>query len=333
MTKQTKNTAVTIADNDNSAALLALLRTTVPLDKAAVPVISSPQVPDNYAEVKTGIRRMGERLADPARGDARRTSIDDVCQEVTELLANAAGKGMPFDKLADALEYDRAMKQYRSQQQGYLSSSNAKAAKLAGAVQEWVSDLAAVLQMKEHVGLEVLQEAADAQNKTFAALALDLHIREHLTSAGAAGLPVMPAGRGLMQLRAAGVEVASLTVADLEMLVAQVGLAIMPDALPGFGLSADPLSFRLLGSLVKIDERTAVLYQTAQTDQGSSMLPRSVLAAVNAEALADEQARIDQRLLTIPHRFTEQAMADSSLQASRRRVHGSAQGEFAAQFG
>lgn len=333
MTKQTKTTVVTISDNDNSAALLAMLRTVVHLDGTPVPVITAPQMPDKYVDVKAGLQRMGEQLADPARGDARRTSVDDVSRELTELLSIAASKGMPFDKLPDALEYDRAMKQYRSQQQDYLSRSNAKAAELAGSVQEWVSDLAAVLQMKEHVGLDVVQEAAAGQNYTYAALALKMHVEENSTTAGAAGLPVMPAGRGLMKLRAAGVEVAALTAADLEMLMAQVGMAIMPDTLPGFGLSPDAIEFRLLGSLVKIDERAAVLYQTAQTEQGSSMLPRSVLAAVNADALADEQARIDQRLLTIPHRFTEQAMADSSLQASRRRVHGCSQGGFAAKFG
>lgn len=333
MTKQTKNTIVTVADNDNSAALLTLLRSTVPLEKLAVPTLTAPQIPDQYPEVKAGIQRMGEQLADPSRSDARRTSVDDVSRELEELLVIAASKGLPFDKLPDALEYDRAMKQYRSQQADYLRRSNEKAAALSTAVQQWVDDIAAVLHMKEQVGLEVLQEAAAAQNKTFAALALDLHIREHLTSAGSAGLPVMAAGRGLMQVQAAGVDLASLAVADLETLVALAGLSIMPEALPGYGLSPDPLEFRLLGSVVKVTQQAAILHQTADTDQGSSMLPRMALAAVSSAALAEVQAGIDARLLTVPHRFGEQSVANSSLQASQRRVHGCSQGEFAAELG
>ncbi|WP_312906185.1 hypothetical protein [Stutzerimonas nitrititolerans] len=332
MTKQTKNAIVTVADNDNSTALLTLLRSTVPLEKLAVPALTAPKMPDKYPEVKAGVHRMGEQLADPSRSDARRTSVDDVSRELEELLVIAASKGLPFDKLPDALEYDRAMKHYRSQQDDYLRRSNKKAAALCASVQEWVNDIAAVLQIKTHVGLEVLQEAAAAQNKTFAALALDLHIREHLTSAGSAGLPVMAAGRGLMQVQAAGVDVASLVVADLEMLVALAGLSIMPDALPGYGLSPDPLEFRLLGSAVKVTQQAAILHQTADTAQGSNMLPRKVLAAVSSAALAEVQARIDARLLTEPHRFGEQSLAFSSLQASRRRTHGCPQGEYAAKL-
>ncbi|WP_336334959.1 hypothetical protein [Pseudomonas putida] len=155
-----------------------------------------------------------------------------------------------------------------------------------------------------------------------AATALDLVAREMLNTAGAADLPVMAAGRGLMVLLAAGVHPAELVLADLEVLVALAGSEIVPAILPGAGLAAADLSFRAGTSLVKVNTRGAVLYREAETQGGRVVLPHSVLVAVSQEALEQLQGEVDERLARTPHRFQEAAVGNSSLDRSRRIVHG-----------
>ncbi|MFG0863849.1 hypothetical protein [Pseudomonas sp. CJQ_13] len=314
-------------------ALLGALRTAITLDRLDVPELTAPAVPSNYADVKAGLSRMAERFIDPARAEGKRTGADDVARELGAVLAQAARSGMPLADLPAALDYDAAMVQYRGQQAHYLKSSDAHAALLAESVQTWLADLLAVLSVRGVLGADVVQDAAAAGNKTMAATALDLVAREKLNTAGAADLPVMAAGRGLMVLLAAGVDPAELVLHDLEVLVALAGNEIIPATLPGAGLSAADLSFRAGTSLVKVSTRGAVLYREAETQGGRVVLPHSVLVAVSQTALEQLQAEVGERLARTPHRFQEAAVGNSSLDRSRRVVHGGGLGGFAATIG
>lgn len=313
---------ITHKQNHTADALLVLLQTNITLDREAVPSLTSPTAPEGYADVKSGLTRIAESSIDPARSEAHRTGADDVARELFELLSAAHNRGFPFHNLGATLDYEQALVLHRSNQAQYLRGAESKASAIALAVQEWADDLSAVLTLKQAVGLEVMQEAGEALNKTIAATALDLMARDKLTSSGAAGLPVLSAGRGLMQLRAAGIAVEVLAIEDIEQLLALAGLSIIPEALPGYGLATAELEFRAGDSLVKVDQRAAVLYRLADTSQGRSMLPHSVLAAVSAKALGAVQDEIDERLQRTAHKFAEQGAGNSSLDASRRRMHG-----------
>lgn len=314
-------------------ALLGALRTAVTLDRLDVPELAAPARPANYAAVKAGLDRMAERFIDPARAEVKRYGADDVARELGEVFAQVVRAGMPLADLPAALDYDNAAQTYRDQQMHYFRTSDAHAARRAEAVQTWLTDLLAVISVREVLGDDVVQDAAGAGNKTMAATALDLVAREKLNTAGAADLPVMAAGRGLMVLLATGVDPAELALHDLEVLVALAGAEIIPATLPDAGLSAADLSFRAGTSLVKVSTRGAVLYREAETQGGRVVLPHSVLVAVSPDALEQLQAEVGERLARTPHRFQEAAVGNSSLDRSRRVVHGGGLGAYAATLG
>ncbi|TLX70488.1 hypothetical protein FAS41_27880 [Pseudomonas nicosulfuronedens] len=303
-------------------ALLVSLRTAVDLSREPVPALTVPTAPEQYAEVKAGLHRMAEQFVDPARAETRRTSVDDVAREFIDVLAQAGRKGLPFEHLGSALEYDDQLAAYRSRQDQYARSSNSRAQANADEVQFWVEDLLAVLRVRHVLGVEAVADAAEAGNKLLASSALDLVAREKLNSSGAQGLPILAAGRGLMLLRDAGAEAGALELADLEVLVALAGLELFPAALPGYGLGMDALSFTLDTSQVRVDARGAVLYREAQTAQGRSVLPHSVIAGVSKQAVKELQAGVDSRLDNVPHNFAEAGIGDSTLEQSRRYVQG-----------
>lgn len=303
-------------------ALLVALRSAVDLSREPVPTLTAPTVPENYSEVKAGLHRMAEQFVDPARAETRRTSVDDVARELIDVLAQAGRKGLPFEHLGSALEYDDALSLHRSRQDQYVRSSSARARANADEAQFWVEDLLAVLEVRRALGADAVADAADAGNKLLASSALDLVAREKLNSSGAQGLPILAAGRGLMMLRDAGVDAADLNLSDLEVLVALAGIELFPAALPGYGLGMDALSFTLDTSQVRVDSRGAVLYREAQTGQGRSVLPHSVIIGVNKQAAKELQAGIDSRLANIPHNFAEAGEGNSTLDQSRRQVHG-----------
>ncbi|MDZ3993550.1 hypothetical protein [Pseudomonas sp. Teo4] len=321
MTK-TNKPVINATVSPRTQALLGALRTAITLDRLEVPELTAPAVPSNYADVKAGLSRMAERFIDPARAEGKRTGADDVARELGAVLAQAARSGMPLADLPAALDHDSAMVQYRGQQEQYLRSSDAHAACQAEAIQTWLADLLAVLSVREVLGDDLVQDAAAAGNKTMAATALDLVAREKLNTAGAADLPVMAAGRGLMVLLAAGVDPAELVLTDLEVLVALAGIEIIPATLPGAGLAAADLAFRAGTSLVKVGTRGAVLYREAETQGGRVVLPHSVLVALSPDALEQLQGEVSERLARTPHRFQEAAVGNSSLDRSRRVVHG-----------
>jgi hypothetical protein len=294
---------------NNVQALLAALRTVVTLDRMPVPELTAPTLPASYAEVKSGLSSMAERFVDPARASAAKTSVDDVYHELVEVLAGASRRGFPFDHLGAALEYDAALAQHRSQQAQYIAASSEKAGKVADAIRTWLADLAAVLTVRERLGADAVADAAAGGNKLMAATALDLAAREHLSSATARGLPIYAAGRGLMILRDAGVEALSLCADDLLQVVAEAGSAIYPLPLAGYALAADSLEFRVGSSLVKIDQRAAVLYREAEVSGGRSVLPQTVLVATSKAAAQEVQAGIDERLSRVQHVFIETAPA------------------------
>ncbi|UVL30743.1 hypothetical protein [Pseudomonas donghuensis] len=332
MTKTNKQ-VINATVSPRTQALLGALRTAITLDRLEVPELTAPAVPDNYAAVKTGLHGLAEKFIDPARAEGKRTGADDVARELGAVLAQAARSGMPLADLPAALDYDAVMLQYRGQQAHYLRSSDEHAARQAADIQTWLADLLAVLKVREVLGADVVQDAAGAGNKTMAATALDLVARERLNTAGAADLPVMAAGRGLMVLLAAGVDPAELVLHDLEVLVGLAGSEIVPAILPGAGLSAADLSFRAGTSLVKVSTRGAVLYREAETQGGRVVLPHSVLVAVSPDALGQLQAEVGERLARVPHRFQEAAVGNSSLDRSRRVIQGGGLGGFAATIG
>lgn len=327
---KTNNQVINTVVSARTQALIGALRAAVVLDRLDVPELTAPARPENYADVKSGLYRMAEKFIDPARAEVKRYGADDVARELGEVFAQAARSGMPLEDLPAALEYDAAAQKYRDQQTQYLRSSDAHAARQVSLIQAWLADLMAVLKLREVLGADAMQDAAGAGNKTMAATALDLVAREKLNSAGAADLPVMAAGRGLMVLLAAGVDPAEVVLSDLELLVALTGSEIIPCVLPGAGLSADDLSFRVGTSLVKVSTRGAVLYREAETQGGRVVLPHSVLVAVSHAALEQLQSEVDARLGSTPHRFQEAISGGSSLDRSRRRMHGGGLGAYAA---
>ncbi|MCY1362277.1 hypothetical protein D9M69_489840 [compost metagenome] len=247
------------------------------------------------------------------------------------MLAKAARQGLPFDKLPAAQEYDEAMSRHRSEQDRYFRTSSAAAHRRAGEVQAWVNDLLAVLGVRAALGADAVADAAEAGNKTMAATALDLIARDKLSAAGAQGLPVLAAGRGLMVIQSAGVDAGALALADLEELAACAGMAIYPASIPGYGLGADPLEFRLHSSIVRVDASGALLLREAQTEGGGRvMLPHSVLGATSKQAGEELKAAVTARQAAMPHRFAEAAVGNSTLEQARRRENGKALAAYAA---
>ncbi|WP_257112057.1 hypothetical protein [Pseudomonas ficuserectae] len=165
-----------------------------------------------------------------------------------------------------------------------------------------------------------MKDAAEASNKTLAAVALDLMIRETINAAAASELNTVAAGRGLMTLAQAGIAPADLQHQDLEQVAALAGFAIYPEGLKSFGQRHAPLSIRVGNSVVQVDTQAAVLYGEATTpQQGTTLLPCKALVAASEVALLAAQAVIDGELAGTPHRF-HNAVNDgsSSLDAARR---------------
>ncbi|MGN0924483.1 hypothetical protein [Ectopseudomonas mendocina] len=313
----------------NADALFAHLSDTVDMSREAAPALTAPDKPAHYSEVKAGLYRIAERAVDPARAQERRTDSTDVAHELVSLLADAARRGFRFDALGLVLDYDEAHKRYRSDMDIYARSSDARAQRAAKAVQAWVDDLLAVLSIREVLGAEVVVEAQAADNKLLASTALRFVAEEKLSNGVSSSLPIIAAGRGLMVLRAAGIQADSLMHKDLEALLTRAAVAIMPEALPDYGLSISTLTFRAGASQVKADPRAVILYREAQVQGGRLVLPHSVLAA-SSKAVADEEAaKIAVRLATTPHQFNDSTYTASSLAQSNRRVYGAGLNSYA----
>lgn len=313
----------------NADALFALLSDSVDMSREAAPSLTAPDKPEHYSEVKAGLYRIAERAVDPARAQERRTDSTDVAHELVDLLADAARRGFRFDALGLVLDYDEAHKRYRSAMDVYARSSDARAQLAAKAVQAWVDDLLAVLNIREVLGADVVVEAQAADNKLLASTALRFVAEEKLSNGVSSSLPIIAAGRGLMVLRAAGIQSDVLTRRDLEALLTRAAVAIMPEALPGYGLNISTLNLRAGASQVKADPRAVILYREAQVQGGRLVLPHSVLAA-SSKAVADEEAaKIAARLATTPHQFNDDTYATSSLAKSSRRIYGGGLNAFA----
>lgn len=313
----------------NADALFAHLSDAVDMRREAAPALIAPEKPEHYAEVKSDLHRIAERAIDPARAQERRTDSTDVARELVSLLADAARRGFRFDALGAVLDYDEAHKCYRSAMDVYARSSDARAQRAAKAVQAWGDDLLAVLNIREVLGAEVVGEAQAADNKLLASTALRFVAEEKLSSGASSSLPIIAAGRGLMVLRAAGIQADSLMHRDLEALLTRAAVAIIPEALPGYGLHISTLNFRVGASTLKADPRAVILYREAQVQGGRLVLPHSVLAA-SSKTVADEEAdKIAARLATTPHQFSDDTYAASSLAKSNRRVYGGGLNAFA----
>ncbi len=318
--KNVVNSTVTAIDNERARALLALMSTTVELTRESAPEIVVPEMPESYLEVQRGVERMTAQFIDPARAEGRRTSADDVEQELLQVFTNAQDAGFNFSKLAKVLAYRKERDRARSMQDAYVSHSTKKAERLVAQVREWLQDLLDVLAIRDVVGVGVVKDAAEASNKTLAAVALDLMIRETINAAAASELNTVAAGRGLMTLAQAGIAPADLQQQDLEQVAALAGFAIYPEGLKSFGQRHAPLSIRVGNSVVQVDTQAAVLYGEATTpQQGTTLLPCKALVAASEVALLAAQAVIDGELAGTPHRF-HNAVNDgsSSLDTARR---------------
>lgn len=322
MTTTKKNATVTAIDNERARALLALMSTAIELTRDTAPSIVVPDMPASYPDVQRGIERMTAQFIDPARAEGRRTSADDVEQELLQVLTNAQDAGFDFAELAKVLTYRKERDRARNMQDSYVRSSSARAERLGEQVREWLQDLLDVLAIRDVVGVDAVKDAAEASNKTLAAVALDLMVRENVNAAAASELNTVAAGRGLMTLAQAGIPPADLEHRDLEQVAALAGFAVYPEGLKGFGQRHAPLSIRVGRSLIQVDTQAAVLCTEATTpQQGTTLLARLALVAGSEAALMGAQANIDARLAGIPHRFHD-AVDDgsSSLDAARRRT-------------
>lgn len=259
---------------------------------------------------------------DPARAEGRRTSVDDVVPELLQVLTNAQDAGFDFAELAKVLTYRKERDRARSMQDSYVRSSSARVERLGERVREWLQDLLDVLAIRDVVGVGAVNDAAEASNKTLAAVALDLMVRESINAAAASELNTIAAGRGLMTLAQAGIAPADLQHKDLEQVAALAGFACYPESLKSFGQRHEPLSIRIGNSVVRIDSQAGVLYSEATTpQQGTTLLPRKALVAASEAALLAAQKMIDNELSAAPHRFRDVADdGNSSLDAARRRT-------------
>lgn len=322
MTTTKKNSTVTAIDNERARALLALMSTTIELTRDTAPSIVVPDMPASYPDVQRGIERMTAQFIDPARAEGRRTSADDVEQELLQVLTNAQDAGFDFAELAKVLTYRKERDRARNMQDSYVRASSARAERLGEQVREWLQDLLDVLAIRDVVGVDAVKDAAEASNKTLAAVALDLMVRETVNAAAASELNTVAAGRGLMTLAQAGIPPADLEHRDLEQVAALAGFAVYPEGLKGFGQGHAPLSIRVGRNLIQVDTQAAVLCTEATTpQQGTTLLARLALVAGSEGALIGAQTLIDERLAGIPHRFHD-AVDDgsSSLDAARRRT-------------
>ena len=315
---------VTAVDNSKARALLALMSTSIDLARERAPEIVIPDMPASYPEVQRGIERMTAQFVDPARAEVRRTSAEDVEHELLQVLTNAQDAGFDFAELAKVLSYRKERDRARTMQDTYIRASSAKAERLGEQVREWLQDLLDVLAIRDVIGVDAVKDAAEASNKTLAAVALDLMVRENVNAAAASELNTVAAGRGLMTLGQAGIPPAYLEHADLEQVAALAGFAVYPEGLRSFGQCHAPLSIRVGKSVLQIDSQAAVLYSEATTpQQGTTLLPRTTLVAASEAALLAVQERINKELAAMPHRFLDAPDdGNSSLDAARRRVYG-----------
>ncbi|RMP51959.1 hypothetical protein ALQ20_102108 [Pseudomonas syringae pv. atrofaciens] len=322
--KNVVNSPVTAIDNERARALLALMSTTVELFRESAPEIVVPDMPASYPDVQRGVERMTAQFVDPARAEGRRTSADDVEQELLQVFTNAQNAGFDFAELAKVLTYRKERDLARAIQDGYVRSSSARAERLGEQVREWLQDLLDVLAIRDVVGVDAVKDAAEASNKTLAAVALDLMVREKSNAAAASELNTVAAGRGLMTLAQAGIAPADLQHQDLEQVAALAGFASYPEGLKSFGQCHAPLSIRVGNSVLQIDAQAAVLYSEATTpQQGTTLLPRTALVAASEAALVAAQKMINNELAGTPHRFHDMPNdGNSSLDTARRRMYG-----------
>ncbi len=313
---------VVAVDNQNARALLALMSTSIELSRDRAPEIVIPDMPESYSEVQRGIERIAAQFADPARAESRRTSIDDVEREFLEVLTNAQNSGFNFTELAKVLDFRQERDRARVSQDIYVRCSTEKAERLEKLVCAWLQDLLDVIAIRTVIGADAVEDAAEASNKTLAAVALDLMVRETVNAATSSGLNTVAAGRGLMTLAQAGIAPADLQQEDLEQVAALAGFAIYPEGIKSFGNQHAPLTLRVGKSVVRVDAQAAVLYREATTpQQGTTLLPLTALVAGSEASLLAAQAMIDEDLAGTPHRFLDAADdGNSSLDAARRRT-------------
>ncbi|WP_338514441.1 hypothetical protein VRB15_07320 [Pseudomonas poae] len=210
-----KNSTVTAIDNERARALLALMSTSIELNRDTAPDIVVPDMPASYPDIQRGVERMTAQFIDPARAEGRRTSADDVEQELLQVLTNAQDAGFDFAELAKVLTYRKERDRARNMQDSYVRASSARAERLGEQVREWLQDLLDVLAIRDVVGVDAVKDAAEASNKTLAAVALDLIVRETVNAAAATELNTVAAGRGLMTLAQAGIPRLILNIVTL----------------------------------------------------------------------------------------------------------------------
>lgn len=323
MTKSIEQSAVIAFDNSKARALLALLSTTVELGREVPPVVTMPEMPASYPDIQRGLDRIVGQFADPARSQSRRTDASDIEREFLEVMTNAHNSGFDFSELAKVLGYRQERDRARTLQDAYVRSSSARAEALGEAIRDWLEDLSAVLAIREVVGTDVVSDAAQAPNKTMAAMALQMMVQEKATAGAAAELNALAAGRGLMLLAQVDIAASELERSDLEQVAAFAGFAVYPAPLKGYGQQHTPLRIRVGQSVISVTAQAAVLCEEATTQgQGTTVLPRTALVAGSEAALAAAQATIDADLAGTPHQFHDAANdGNSSLAATFRRTY------------
>lgn len=322
MSKIAKVTSVTAFDSPNARALVALMSQAIRFTSEVAPIIDVPSPPESYGEITRGIENITAHFIDEARSGTRKTSADDVERDFLEVLTNAQTGGFDFTELGKVLTYRTERDRARSHQAHYLRVSGAKAGETANEIRKWLADPMAVITIRETVGSDIVSDAAQASNKTLAAVTLDLAIREQGTKGAAAGLDVMAAGRGLMLLAQVGIDPADLTVNDLCMAAALAMFDAYPAPLAG--ISHDLIDIRIGAKLVRVDLQAATLFEEAVTEMsGGAMLPRCVLVAGSEAALIAAQRDIDQRLSLVGHSFADGGSGGRTLAEARRSYIGS----------
>lgn len=308
---------VTSRKSDNAAALFEALKTAVPLQLVEVPAIKYPVAPANLQELRKGITTMTELFTSDERAAAKQTSRDDVEHELMAVLSTLSQRGFAFADLPNLFAFEQDRNQHLDTVTRYTRAASENTEALSAKIADWFADITAVLSVAKVVGADVMIEAAAAPNKTMAALGIDLHVREKLTASAQADVPVMAAGRGLMILKTAKIDALSLDLGDIELAAAMALFSYFPDAIEGATMQSADLRF---GSIVlRADGEGVVAYREATQVNTSGLLPHTALVAADGKALATLQSKIDTRLGSIDHAFTN-TLENGGMTITERRL-------------
>lgn len=211
----TSTTTATVLDStDTSRDLQALFMAQIGTEPFNEARPERPARPEGYSAVVEKLEGLVEGTARGIAGSAHSSSLtgDDINGLFLEQLDRLSRSGFEFGNIGPALEYRNKARLFSSAERTYDDRAEHALGAALKALEQHTGDVLAVLEARSIVGPDIA-EAGAAPNRTMATVAVEMLLAEAKQQNPK---PLaLRAGRGLMLLSAAGIDMAALDHADV----------------------------------------------------------------------------------------------------------------------